>query len=366
LLGTTDGTAFIHPALAIGVTRWYFLKSVDFSGNKSAFTTGVSGTTTGVPTVALVGQVVAAQVADGAINTAKFATGIVPVEILGALPATGNFEGRQVYLTTDNKLYRHTGSPTNASGFTRQTDGADIVANSITAGQIAAGAIGASEIAADAVNADKIAVNAVTAGSIAANAVTAGKIATDAVTSGTIAANAITSGKIAANAITAGKISAGAIDTTELIVDGAVSRRFYAQELVTTTIPTSGTPITVLSKTGMGGKFNAYQGAVGDRSNPIMISLYIRFWLMSAPTSQLDIVVIGERLLSGTWGTVHIYELSALDGQRGPLHWSVTDVEDSINIPGSTGFRIRAFRSTYGGGDIELREASFMLQQISV
>jgi hypothetical protein len=106
----------------------------------------------------LTGQITASQIADGAINTAKFATGIAPVEIVTALPNTGNFEGRTVYLTTDDKLYRHTGSPAGSAGFTRSTDGADILANSITAGKIAAGAISATEIASGAITTDKLAV----------------------------------------------------------------------------------------------------------------------------------------------------------------------------------------------------------------
>lgn len=178
--------------------------------------------TASVETVDLVGQVVASQVADGAITTAKFATGIAPVEIVNSLPTTGNFEGRTVYLTTDNKLYRHTGSPSGSAGFTVATDGADIVANSITGGKIAAGAISTSELAADAVNSSKIAAGAITTDKLAANAVTAGAIATDAVTTDKLAANSVTTGKIATNAITAGLIAAGAINSSHLTTGSAV------------------------------------------------------------------------------------------------------------------------------------------------
>lgn len=104
-------------------------------------------------------QLTVANAADGSITTASFAAGIAPVEILGALPTTGNYQGRTIFLTTDKKLYRHTGSPSGSAGFTVATDGADIVANSITAGQIAAGAIGATEIAAEAIVASKILVS---------------------------------------------------------------------------------------------------------------------------------------------------------------------------------------------------------------
>lgn len=96
----------------------------------------------------------------GSLDTAAFAANIRPVEIVSSLPTTGNSAGRTVYLTTDGKLYRHTGSPAGAGGFTVAVDGADLVANSITAGKIAAGAIGADQIAAGALVASKVLVSA--------------------------------------------------------------------------------------------------------------------------------------------------------------------------------------------------------------
>ena len=92
----------------------------------------------------------------GSIEASAFASGIAPVETLASLPSTGNFAGRMVFLTSDEKLYRHTGTPTDETGFTVEVDGVDIVANSITAGQIAAGAIGADEIAAQAITSKHI------------------------------------------------------------------------------------------------------------------------------------------------------------------------------------------------------------------
>ena len=91
-------------------------------------------------------------------DVALFAQGIRPPEVLNALPSTGNYAGRMVFLTTDSKLYRHTGTPTSAAGFSVEVDGADIKANSITAGQVAAGAIGAEQIAAGSIAARELAV----------------------------------------------------------------------------------------------------------------------------------------------------------------------------------------------------------------
>ena len=154
LIGQTASTRFtdyVGPDLS---TRYYWLKAVDFSGNTSGFSSVASGTSNYITQL----DVAIDDLLDGAVNVASFATGLTPVEVLGALPSTGNFEGRQVYLTTDNKLYRHTGSPTNASGFTVETDGADIKATSITAGKIEAGAIGADQIAANEISAKHLAV----------------------------------------------------------------------------------------------------------------------------------------------------------------------------------------------------------------
>ena len=64
----------------------------------------------GLDAAKLTGTVVAARIADLSISTAKFATGLQAVEVLGSLPATGNTQGRMVLLTTDSKLYRYTGS----------------------------------------------------------------------------------------------------------------------------------------------------------------------------------------------------------------------------------------------------------------
>ena len=94
--------------------------------------------------------VTAAKVADGAITNAKFASGIRPVEIVSALPTSGNFDGRQAYLTTDKRLYRHNGT------VWVNSNAADQIVGQLVAGQIAAGAIGADQIAANAIVASKL------------------------------------------------------------------------------------------------------------------------------------------------------------------------------------------------------------------
>lgn len=229
----------------------------------------------------------------GSLAVDRFPSNLRPVEVVATLPTTGNFEGRTVYLSTDDKLYRHTGTAWTAAvpaadisgtladaqiaavaaskvtgqiAGTQISDGAisspkiaagavvagkiaagsisatEIAAGAITAGKVAAGAITATEIAAGAITTDKIAAGSVTAGKVAANAITATEIATDAITAGKIAAAAVTTAKLAASAVTADTIAANAITTAKLaagavdaasIAAGAVSADKIAAAAVT-------------------------------------------------------------------------------------------------------------------------------------
>lgn len=58
----------------------------------------------------ITGTITATQIADATLTAAKFASTARPIEVLAALPTTGNTEGRMVFLTTDDKLYRHNGT----------------------------------------------------------------------------------------------------------------------------------------------------------------------------------------------------------------------------------------------------------------
>ena len=219
----------------------------------------------------LTGQITGPQLQDASVSITKFANGIEPVEIMATLPTTGNFAGRMVFLTTDNKLYRHTGSPTGSAGFVSSIAATDISGqltaaqisslaasqitgqlsdaqlasisaaklsgtitetqisdNSISSGKIQAGAVIASKIAAGAVEADKIAANAVTAASIQAGAVETAKLAVGAVTANQIAANAVTAGAIQAGSVIAGKIAAGAVSATEVATNAITSDKIQA------------------------------------------------------------------------------------------------------------------------------------------
>ncbi len=87
------------------------------------------------------------------VDQTSFAAGLTGVEIVASLPTTGNYPGRVVFLTTDNKLYRRI-----SGSWTVEVDGGDIKANSILSGAIAAGAVKAEQLDVGAATIQKLAV----------------------------------------------------------------------------------------------------------------------------------------------------------------------------------------------------------------
>ena len=110
---------------------------------------------------------------------------------------TNLFEGRVVFLTSDDKLYRYTGS-----AWTAAVPAVDIT-----------GTITETQIGTDAITTPKIAANAVTAAEIAANTITAGQIATNAIIADEIAAGAVTAAKISVTELSAITATIGTLRT---------------------------------------------------------------------------------------------------------------------------------------------------------
>ena len=213
-----------------------------------------------VPAADLVGQVGAGQIADAAVTTAKFAAGLRPVEIVSALPTTGNFEGRLAYLTTDDKLYRHTGSAWVASvaaaDVTGQIAGTQITDGAISTPKLAAGAVTANELAAGSVIAGKVAAGAISTTELAAGAVTTAKLAVGAVTADTVAANAITGSKIAANTISGTNMVAGSIGTNELAANSITAGKIQTGAVTTAQVAAGAITTDKLLVTGRGRALN--------------------------------------------------------------------------------------------------------------
>lgn len=173
---------------------------------------------------------------EGTLGENLFSDGLRPVEVVAALPSIDLYQGRIVLLTTDNKLYRYTGSAWTAAvpatDLTGQINSGQIADAAITATKIGNEAVTAAAVAVGAITSTKLGVDSVTADKIAAAAVTAAKIGNAAVTTTKIATAAITADVVAANAITATKISDGAI-TTAKISAGAVTAGTLAAGAVT-------------------------------------------------------------------------------------------------------------------------------------
>jgi hypothetical protein len=84
------------------------------------------------------------------IELPDFGVDLKPVRLVSSLPSSGMTQGDVVFLSTDNKLYRYTGTAWTAaiagSDITGTIDGSQLLANSIVAGKIAAAAINSTHV----------------------------------------------------------------------------------------------------------------------------------------------------------------------------------------------------------------------------
>lgn len=190
-VGESRSNFFVRDGMAPNESRLFKVRSVDNSGNASAFTAEVVGTSA---------FIVAADIQDAILNTAKFASSIRPIAIpavaadLAALKQTNQVIFPQVALTDPGtsqalaaqRLYRWSGSAwvsvVSAPEMTGQITADQIAANAVTAGKIAAGAISATEIASGAITSSKIAADAITATNIVAGTITALQIESEGIT----------------------------------------------------------------------------------------------------------------------------------------------------------------------------------------
>lgn len=236
LIGVSSGDEFVHPINGFGITRYYKVRAFDFSGNGSEFTSPVSATTEFVDSDAFTDEV-----------TQLFSNANVnQIEIYASLPLSGEYVGQVIFLTSDNKLYRWTGSQwvnsVPAADITGTLTNAQIASidaakltSQIVGTQIQNGAISTAKIAAGAVSANEIAANAIVADKIAANAITSAKIAAGTIVASDIAAGTITGDKITANTITGGLLAtAGIITSTAQINDGLITNAKIGNAAITT------------------------------------------------------------------------------------------------------------------------------------
>jgi hypothetical protein len=201
-VGTSIGSSFVRNNLGTNVTKFYWVRSVDTTGNFSGYIGPQTATTE-------------------FIDNNSFETGIrdlfedqglnaiVSVSSLPTSPAPS--AGDTVFLTTDGKLYRYSGSAWVV--ILSEVDGADIT-----------GTISETQISDNAITTDKIAANAITGSKITANTITSGLLATSGIITNTAQINdgIITNAKIGNLAVDAAKITDLTVSRIK-ITDGAVA-----------------------------------------------------------------------------------------------------------------------------------------------
>ena len=175
----------------------------------------------------------------------QFFPGLRAIEIVAVLPVsfTNYPNGTVVALTTDNKLYRSTGSAWTvavpAADVTGQMTDAQLAAiaaakvtGQIITTQITDLAISTPKLAAGAVTAAKITANTITAAEIAALTITGAQIAAGAITAAKITAGTITANEILANSLTTATLAAGAVTATELASNAVTAVKITAGAIV--------------------------------------------------------------------------------------------------------------------------------------
>lgn len=215
-------TVFVDDNLTVGTAYYYKVAAYDtFDESSLNYSGAVSATPVGVTQSQLIPGLRAVDV----------------VSVLPTLPNASYPQGALVFLTTDNKLYRSTGS-----AWTTAVTSDDLVANAVTAGKIAAGVVTATELAADSVTSTKLATGSVIAGKIATNAITAAgaEIADATIGTAKIIDAAVTTIKIADANITTAKIADAQI-TTAKIADLAVTAAKIANATITNAQIANGT-----------------------------------------------------------------------------------------------------------------------------
>ena len=252
---------------------------------------------------------IAAADIDGTLSAENFSQSLRPVEVVSALPSSGNFQGRTVVLTSDNKIYRYTGFSWTAAVPTTDLSGTitagQIAANAITAGKIAADAVTAGTVASGAIGTDELAANSITAGKIAAAAIGADQIATNAITADKISAGAIQTDKIAANAITGGLIAASGVITSAAQINDAIITNAKIENGAITTAKIGDAQITgakIANATIASANIADAAITTAKIGTAQVDTLQIAGDAVTVPVSAFT--VAGTSLPTGTWKTV--------------------------------------------------------------
>ena len=363
-VGVSSGSSFVRTNLGLDQTRYYFLKSVDFSGNASAFTSSVNATTTFLDDPDF----------ENGVRQIFIDAGLDVIEPVSSLPASGDFVGQNVFLTSDNKLYGW-----NGSSWAAAAGGAESfseLTGSIAASQIPSGTITEAKLANDSVTSAKISANAVGANEIAANSITGGKIVANTITGGllstsgiitsaaqindavitnakiqSLAASKISAGTLGANVIYAGDIDADNITTGTLDVDVFPALGQANTTTFSNSLTRNGTAATVsVSFSGVKtGATIVCIASVGGHANNVASP-----YLVVTPTaSNVSLDSTATQDVNAKEGSITISALRRF--------YPVISTGTTTSTSGSIGFSIQLRGNDSGGGGSQGRVAALIL-----
>ena len=173
----------------------------------------------------------------GTLAEDLFSDTIRPIERVGTLPTTDLSTGRVVMLTTDNKLYRYSGTSWTSAISAADLDDqvnlqtqvfGQVQASSLTTGQVRTAALDANAVTAAKLNVSEVFADTAVIGAIQTSAITAAAIDAavanfEFVEADNIAADAVTAGKINVSSLSAisanlGTVNAGNINASQVSV----------------------------------------------------------------------------------------------------------------------------------------------------
>lgn len=293
-------SSWSRTGLGAGVTRYYWLRAADQSGNLSGY----------APASALAGF--AATTAS--LTIPDFPADLEPVGVGSSLPNPAGYAGPKTFrLSTTGKLYRYVSgawtAAVPASDITGALDDSQIsdlaaakLTGSITSTQIGTNAVTTAKINAGAVVTAKLAANAVTANEVAAATLTGDRLVAGTISSAYIATSGIAATNLAANSVVAGKVAAGVITGDRLVVDTIETQYLKNNSLANAGIIdvsahtlVSSTSPGVYTNIGGGGLSFEVRGGGGSYTS-ILMHLFVEFGnenLVDQVGGWVDVVLSG-------------------------------------------------------------------------
>jgi len=352
-VGTSGGDNFQRTNLGLSQTRYYFLRSVDYSGNTSDFTVGVSATTTYLDDP---------DFANG-IYTLFTEQGLYAIEDVTSLPPAGTFVGEKVFNRTDGKLYQWTGSAWDLVV-------ADVADGSITSTKIDDDAVTTPKILAGSITGAKILGGTITGNKITANTITGGLLATSGIITNSAQINdaVVTNAKIADAAITTAKIGTGSITNAKIanatitnakIGDAAISSAKIADAAITNA-KIESLAVSTLKIANQAVSNTGFASGSANISASNTWTTVTSFVLSTEGSNQLIIQAAGSatgfaevvnvlgfyRILVGSSVIYTSEEFNLFDGGGGRIYTLIPAIRLGTSLSGSSNIRIQAKRTS--------------------